>query len=429
MAELTEKINWMLFEIHKKRWISLSKDDPEIIFNAKAKLQAFGLIERQNKLSWKLTKDGYDAVDLGGFEEWKLAKNQDKKKPSNIKSNNISNMKIFISHSSKNSDYGNAIVELLIRIGIKNEQIIYTSNTAYGIPIGQNIFNWLKDRINEKPHVIYLLSTEYYSSIACLNEMGAAWVIENQHTMIFTPNFRLDSYEFQNGAIDPRELGFFLYDKERLTSFIETLINSFGIKSNLVFINQQIDSFIKNIKKLENEQKNTDNSITTNITSKANIIDSNEPHNSTNNLNNKSSIKPLKRGSSRLFPDLRNGKLKTEEILLVHYIIDTARFKLGAGWQESKEIENIEAWEDVNELDSILSKNYSKALKKLEMRALTEVSEVTSSGNPKEMTLLLNVREELLDLPDDIHKIILNTLKNNPAKNNPTKEDYPSSPL
>ena len=104
-------------------------------------------------------------------------------------------MKIFISHSSKNEDYGNALVDLLINVGVSGEQVIFTSNDAYGIPTGQNIFNWLKNEINEKPYVIYLLSPEYYSSVACLNEMGAAWIVENEHTMIFTPNFNIKSYE------------------------------------------------------------------------------------------------------------------------------------------------------------------------------------------------------------------------------------------
>ena len=48
-------------------------------------------------------------------------------------------------------------MDLLRNVGIKEEEIIFTSNTAYGIPIGQNIFNWLKSQITEKPFVIYLL--------------------------------------------------------------------------------------------------------------------------------------------------------------------------------------------------------------------------------------------------------------------------------
>ena len=101
-------------------------------------------------------------------------------------------MKIFISHSSKNKSYGQALVNLMISLGINSDKIIFTSNVAHGIPIGNNIFNWLKSQISDKPYVIYLLSPEYYQSIACLNEMGAAWVIENEHSMIFTPNFDLN---------------------------------------------------------------------------------------------------------------------------------------------------------------------------------------------------------------------------------------------
>lgn len=157
-------------------------------------------------------------------------------------------MKIFISHSSENKVYGDAIVELLRAIGIPENEIIYTSNTAYGIPIGQNIFNWLKCQITENPYVIYLLSKEYYSSIACLNEMGAAWVIENMHTVIFTPGFDLSSKEFQSGAIDPREMGFFVNDEEKLISFIDQLKTHFSISKKTVLVNQAVKKYLNTIK-------------------------------------------------------------------------------------------------------------------------------------------------------------------------------------
>lgn len=156
-------------------------------------------------------------------------------------------MKIFISHSSKNATYGQAIVDLLVAVGVNSEQIIFTSNDAFGIPTGQNIFNWLKARITEKPHVVYLLSTAYYSSIACLNEMGAAWVVENEHTMIFTPEFNTSSYEFQNGALDPREMGFKINNHDRVVEFIETLRGSFPISTKAVLVGQKIREFIEKV--------------------------------------------------------------------------------------------------------------------------------------------------------------------------------------
>mgnify|MGYP001048783692 CR=1 FL=1 len=59
-------------------------------------------------------------------------------------------MKIFISHSSRNKFYGEKLVDLLKSVGVKENEIIFTSNAAYGIPVGQNIFNWLKSQITEK---------------------------------------------------------------------------------------------------------------------------------------------------------------------------------------------------------------------------------------------------------------------------------------
>lgn len=132
-------------------------------------------------------------------------------------------MKIFISHSSKDAHYGKALVELLTSLGIAHDSITFTSDSAYGIPSGQNIFNWLKGRISERPFVIYLRSPSYYSSVACLNEMGAAWMIESEHISIFTPDFDLNTPEFRDGVLDPREMGFRLNDRDRVIQFAEQI--------------------------------------------------------------------------------------------------------------------------------------------------------------------------------------------------------------
>lgn len=162
-------------------------------------------------------------------------------------------MKIFISHSSRNKNYGNLIVELLRNLGIKENEILFTSNVAYGIPVGQNIFHWLKSQIEEKPFVIYLLSEQYYESIACLNEMGAAWIIENDHAAIFTPDFNLSSKEFQSGALNPREIGFYVNDKERVLSFIQLLSKHFELSNNAILISQSVEKFIKAIGEIKPE--------------------------------------------------------------------------------------------------------------------------------------------------------------------------------
>lgn len=323
-------------------------------------------------------------------------------------------MKIFISHSSKNENYGNALVDLLTEVGIRGEQIIFTSNDAYGIPIGQNIFNWLKDRINEKPYVIYLLSPEYYASVACLNEMGAAWVVENEHTMIFTPNFNLSSYEFQNGALDPREIGFFINNQDRLLAFIESIKKSFNVSNNPVVINQKIRNFLSRIESIQSEKEQ----ILAKPSEKSLLGIEKESYRLSKPPEKKSnteiSIKSLDT-FDRFISDLMNNKLKDEEALLLQYIIENAKFKLGTGWKEGNEVQNIEAWEDIEGINKTLSRNYSKALRKLEMRKLTEVSELTGHGNPREVKIIDDVQENLFDLPENvIEKIneIINKNKN-----------------
>lgn len=322
-------------------------------------------------------------------------------------------MKIFISHSSKNADYGNALVNLLTGIGISGDQIIFTSNDAYGIPIGQNIFDWLKNQIIEKPYVLYLLSPEYYKSVACLNEMGAAWVIENKHTMIFTPDFKLDSYEFQNGAIDPREIGFYINNNDKLIAFIDSLRTDYNVSTNQVLINQKIREFLDTIKSYHTTTATKE--IKTETLEKSVIADA-QVQVEKKPIETKQSKIPQKKyvGKSKFFNDLMNGKLKDEEVILTHYIIDTAKFRLFTGWQKDQEIEKIKIWEDINGINNTLSNNYESALRRFEMKKLLTVSAVTSGGNPKEMQITEDFQDELLDLPTEITEKIDEIIDNNP---------------
>lgn len=313
-------------------------------------------------------------------------------------------MKIFISHSSKNKNYGEALVSLLTAVGVDHDEIIFTSNDAYGIPIGQNIFNWLKSRISEKPHVLYLLSPEYYRSIACLNEMGAAWVVENKHTIIFTPEFNLSSPEFFNGAIDPREIGFYIDNHDKLVAFIESLRVDFAISSNQVLISQKIRLFVENIKSFspiigfipESKVQVKEVLITKEIELE------HKAHESKVQEKSLVTSSQLNSAYSRLMTDLQNDKLKDEDVLLMHYIVDAGRFKLGTGWRLGQEVENIKIWEEVQELNSWLSTNYDTALRRLEMKNVTEVSEFTGGGNPRELSIKDNIKTELLDMPDEL---------------------------
>ena len=48
------------------------------------------------------------------------------------------------------------------------------------------------------------MSKNYYDSIACMNEMGAAWALQSKYTIILLPGFEFREIE---GAINPRQIG------------------------------------------------------------------------------------------------------------------------------------------------------------------------------------------------------------------------------
>ncbi|MGR5903129.1 TIR domain-containing protein [Bacillus cereus] len=152
--------------------------------------------------------------------------------------------KIFISHSSKDKKYGEALVKFLRGLGLQRNQIIFTSDDDYGIPLDMNIFEYLKAQINEGAYMIYLLSNNYYDSVACLNEMGAAWVVQNDYTVIGIPDFSFDNPKFSSGAIDPRRIGFTLDNKKRLVEFKNKILDRFQLQVDEADWNRILDEHI-----------------------------------------------------------------------------------------------------------------------------------------------------------------------------------------
>lgn len=305
-------------------------------------------------------------------------------------------MKLFISHSSKNRNYGDALLSLLTEIGVSHTSITYTSITAYGIPVGENIFHWLKDRLDEKPLVLFLLSNEYYASVACLNEMGAAWIVGNKHIAIFTPHFDLDKPEFRNGALDPRNMGFYINDEDRVTEFTGYILDAFQISTSPIIVNKAIKSFIIKVErttslKVENENIAQQEIKPENTPSKSSQLIA--KYNTTNAL-------------EKLIEDLKRDKLPDEDILLLSYIIDTGSEKLGVGWKSTVEIDNIKAWESVKDLSQSLSRGYLDAIRRFQFRRLAFTSDLTNYGNPREVAITEVLSTFLLNLPDDVEELM-----------------------
>ena len=161
--------------------------------------------------------------------------------------------KIFISHSSKDVKYVEPIVELLADIGMTNDNLFCSSIPDYGIPLNQDIYEYLSSLFSENElYVIFVLSSNYYGSPACLNEMGAVWVLKNEYTSILLPKFE---YQEIDGVVNPNKIGMKLDDddellKKRLGELKNIISEKFGISVPDMRWEKKRNDFINTIRNI-----------------------------------------------------------------------------------------------------------------------------------------------------------------------------------
>ncbi len=130
--------------------------------------------------------------------------------------------KIFISHAEKDKKIVKSFVTLFAKFGLTREHIFCSSVEGYNIPIGSgDIYEYLlKEYTDNELLVLMFLSNNYYSSAACLNEMGAAWIRKDTYQTILMPGF---DFVHIKGAINPRDISFRLDDVELRKSKLDEL--------------------------------------------------------------------------------------------------------------------------------------------------------------------------------------------------------------
>lgn len=162
-------------------------------------------------------------------------------------------IKIFISHSSLDVEFVSDLVDLLEDIGIRREQLFCSSVPGYGIPLGEDIYEYLRKEFQDYDlHVIFVLSENYYNSVASMNEMGAAWVLQYKYTTILLPGFDFPQIK---GAINPRIIGLKLdaegdIVREKLNELKNTIVEEFHLSQmSDIRWEKKRDNYLKNINK------------------------------------------------------------------------------------------------------------------------------------------------------------------------------------
>lgn len=158
----------------------------------------------------ELIKEIYEGIDEVDFSQF-IDRNDCNRKSEPV---------IFLSHSSTDTKYGNALEKLLSGIGIKKDQLIYTSHPLHKIPLDQNIYEYLRNSFSRKIFVIVLWSDEYLNRPACLNEMGAVWITQSDYTNIYVPSFDFKNPKYAQCAVDTNRMGAILDGSENCKASI-----------------------------------------------------------------------------------------------------------------------------------------------------------------------------------------------------------------
>ena len=158
---------------------------------------------------------------------------------------------IFLSHKSDDKKYGDALEKFITGLGVKSNQLIYTSHPLHKIPLDENIYDYLKRHIYGNMFMIILWSDKYLDSPACLNEMGAAWVTQSDYTNIYVPSFSFGNPKYHECAVDTRKMGAVLngdaHCKSNMIELKNKIQSLFGLTDDEQKSSYLLDQFIKDI--------------------------------------------------------------------------------------------------------------------------------------------------------------------------------------
>ncbi|ARD45293.1 toll/interleukin-1 receptor domain-containing protein [Colwellia sp. PAMC 21821] len=137
--------------------------------------------------------------------------------------------KVFISHASADADVVEEVVELLETIGLESNQIFCTSFEGYGIDLGENFLDKIKEELSSDSLVIFILSENFYKSPVCLCEMGATWVLAKEHIPMIIPPL---DYSDVKGVI-PLSQGLKINETLKLNSLKDKIENDFSLSNSM----------------------------------------------------------------------------------------------------------------------------------------------------------------------------------------------------
>lgn len=155
--------------------------------------------------------------------------------------------KIFISHSSEDKEIIGELITLIEGMGVKSEQIFCSSFEGYGIRLGANWLDAIREELTDETLVLFVLTTNFYNSHMCQCELGAVWANTMEHIPILVPPLTTKDLEY----ILRNHQSMMITDKDKLNSLNDQVTEWMGIKSNKASIWQmKCDKFLADMENI-----------------------------------------------------------------------------------------------------------------------------------------------------------------------------------
>lgn len=164
-----------------------------------------------------------------------------------------STKKIFISHKADCKDFGEFLIDVLLELNPSLKSgIIFTSLPDYGVPHGEDIYEYLKKCFRDDLFVIFLFSKSFYDSDMCISEAGAAWATNKDYTnIVIDMGFSSISKPINNAKSGARFCCDSLVDKKQFALDIQYILKNVDKNYDEEEIIEAIDNVL-NIKRLPN---------------------------------------------------------------------------------------------------------------------------------------------------------------------------------
>lgn len=159
----------------------------------------------------------------------------------------LGDQKIFISHSSLDIKIVEKVIDILEAIGVPSNKIFCSSFEGYGVKLGSDFLEVIKKELDSNVLVLFILSSNFYSSVVSLCEMGATWVKTNKHIPILIPPFEYDDIK----GVIPTTHGMKINEKDKLNSLKDIVAEFIGLEPlNTSVWERRRDNVLKEVKKI-----------------------------------------------------------------------------------------------------------------------------------------------------------------------------------